>query len=266
GLHGPRGQDDGPCRRHRVRLGRHRPGQEGGPGEGRRPGRQDAVRDRPPHAGDHAVALTSGVRAPRTPVRRGLPLARRVARKRKRLINRAGAARQPSAGRKRVRKSRVVTAILDQLRTAPRSVLGKLPGVASDDDGSRRPLPVSGMLAAAMTLGAGLAVLTTLTLVGWMAAPRGALGQGMPGVFRTAAQIWLAAHHAGFEIPGGRVGLLPLGLMVLPALLLYKAGRWMARDADLRVRLPARLPKNSPKEKANARRRAQLVLVVQAGV
>src|SRR5690606_38774316 len=145
---------------------------------------------------------------------------------RKRLINRAGAARQPSAGRKRLRKSRVVTAILDQLRTAPRSVLGKLPGVSSDDDGSRRPLPVSGMLAAAMTLGAGLAVLTTLTLVGWMAAPRGALGQGMPGVFRTAAQIWLAAHHAGFEIPGGRVGLLPLGLMVLPALLLYKAGRW----------------------------------------
>lgn len=159
-----------------------------------------------------------------------------------------------------------MTAILDQLRTAPRSVLGKLPGVSSDDDGSRRPLPVSGMLAAAMTLGAGLALLTTLTLVGWMAAPRGALGQGMPGVFRTAAQIWLAAHHAGFEIPGGRVGLLPLGLMVLPALLLYKAGRWMARDADLRVRLPARLPKNSPKEKANARRRAQLVLVVQAGV
>ncbi|MFG1941821.1 DUF6350 family protein [Nonomuraea sp. NPDC048826] len=159
-----------------------------------------------------------------------------------------------------------MTAILDQLRTAPRSVLGKLPGISSDDDESRRPLPVSGMLAAAITLGAGLAVLTTLTLVGWMAAPRGALGQGLPSVFRTAAQIWLAAHHAGFDIPGGRVGLLPLGLMVLPGLLLYKAGRWMARDADLRLRLPARLPKNSPKDKANARRRAQLVLVVQAGV
>ncbi|MFI6710465.1 DUF6350 family protein [Nonomuraea sp. NPDC050478] len=158
-----------------------------------------------------------------------------------------------------------MTAILDQLRTAPRSVLGKLPGVSGDDE-SRRPLPVSGMLAAAIALGAGLAVLTTLTIVGWMAAPRGALGQGLPGVFRTAAQIWLAAHHAGFDIPGGRVGLLPLGLMVLPALLLYKAGRWMARDADLRLRMPARLPKNSPKEKANARRRAQLVLVVQAGV
>ncbi|GAA0923428.1 cell division protein PerM [Nonomuraea longicatena] len=159
-----------------------------------------------------------------------------------------------------------MTALLDQLKTAPRSVLGKLPGVNGDDDDSRRPLPVSGMLAAACTLGVGLAVLTTLTLVGWMAAPRGALGQGLPAVFRTAAQLWLAAHQTGFAIPGGHVGLLPLGLMVLPAFLLYRAGRWMARDADLRVRLPERLPKNSPREKANARRRAQLLLVVQAGV
>ncbi|MFC7645132.1 DUF6350 family protein [Streptosporangium lutulentum] len=122
------------------------------------------------------------------------------------------------------------------------------------------------MLAAAWTLGAGLAVLTTLTLVGWVASPRGALGAGLPGVFRTAAQLWLAAHHAGFAIPGGSVGLLPLGLTVLPAFLLYRAGIWMARDADLRLRLPARLPKNTPKDVAIARRRAQLVLVAQAGI
>ncbi|GGO74185.1 cell division protein PerM [Nonomuraea cavernae] len=159
-----------------------------------------------------------------------------------------------------------MTAILDQLRTTPRSVLGRLPGVSPDDDESRRPLPVSGMLAAACTLGVGLAILTTLTLVGWIAAPSGALGAGLPGVFRTAAQLWLAAHHAGFAIPGGRIGLLPLGLMLLPALLLYRAARWMARDADLRLRLPARLPKNSPREQASARRRAQFVLVIQAGV
>ncbi|MEO3799034.1 DUF6350 family protein [Nonomuraea sp. B1E8] len=159
-----------------------------------------------------------------------------------------------------------MTAILDQLRAAPRSVLGRLPGVSSDDDETRRPLPVSGMLAAAATLGVGLAALTTLTLVGWIAAPRGTLEAGLPGVFRTAAQLWLAAHHAGFAIPGGRVGLLPLGLMLLPAVLLYRAARWMARDADLRLRLPARLPKNSPRAQASARRRAQLGLVVQAGV
>ncbi|MGW4474014.1 cell division protein PerM [Nonomuraea sp. NPDC004354] len=156
-----------------------------------------------------------------------------------------------------------MTALLDHLRTAPRTVLSKISG---DDDETRRPLPVSGMLAAAATLGVGLAVLVTLTLVGWIAAPRGALGAGLPGVFRTAAQIWLAAHHTGFSWSGGQLGLLPLGLMVLPSMLLYKAAMWMARDADLRLRLPARLPKNSPKEQASARRKAQLVLVAQAGV
>ncbi|MFF5210800.1 DUF6350 family protein [Streptosporangium sp. NPDC000396] len=161
-----------------------------------------------------------------------------------------------------------MTALLDQLRTAPRNVLSRipLPGVTGDDDDVRRPLPVSGMLAAAWTLGVGLAVLTTLTLVGWIASPQGAFGTGLPGVFRIAAQLWLAAHHAGFAIPGGSIGLLPLGLTLLPAFLLYRAGIWMARDADLRLRLPARLPKNSPKEQANARRRAQLVLVAQAGI
>jgi hypothetical protein len=161
-----------------------------------------------------------------------------------------------------------VTALLDQLRTVPRTVLSRipLPGSGGDDDEARRPLPVSGMLAAAWTLGVGLAVLTTLTLIGWIAAPRGAFGQGLPGVFRAACQVWLAAHHAGFAIPGGRVGLLPLGLTVLPAALLYRAAIWMARDADLRLRLPARLPKGSTKDLANARRRAQLVLIAQAGI
>ncbi|RCG24486.1 hypothetical protein DQ384_33125 [Sphaerisporangium album] len=161
-----------------------------------------------------------------------------------------------------------MTALLDQLRAAPRTVLGRLPlmGGGGDDDEARRPLPVSGMLVAAWTLGVGLAVLTTLTLIGWIAAPRGAFGQGLPGVFRAACQVWLAAHHAGFAIPSGRVGLLPLGLMVLPATLLYRAAIWMARDADLRLRLPARLPKGSPKDLANARRRAQLVLIAQAGI
>ncbi|WP_067172338.1 cell division protein PerM [Microtetraspora niveoalba] len=157
-----------------------------------------------------------------------------------------------------------MTALFDQLRTAPRAVLSRLP--KGDDDETRRPLPVSGMLAGAGTLGVGLAVLTTLTLIGWAAAPRGAFGQGLPGVFRAACQLWLAAHHAGFAMPGGRVGLLPLGLTILPGVLLYRAGLWMARDADLRLRLPARLPKGTPRDVENARRRAQLMLVAQAGI
>ena len=50
GLHRPGGQDDGPRRRDRLRLVRHRRGQAGGARGGRGQGRQDAVRDRRPDA------------------------------------------------------------------------------------------------------------------------------------------------------------------------------------------------------------------------
>src|SRR5690606_1503909 len=60
--------------------------------------------------------------------------------------------------------------------------------------------------------------------------------------------------------------MLPLGLMALPGFLLYRAGLWMARDADLRVRIPVWSSEESPEDAENTRRRAQLVLVVQAGV
>ncbi len=151
-----------------------------------------------------------------------------------------------------------MTALLDQIRTVPRAVFG-------DDD--RRPLPVSGMLAAAGTLGIGLAVLTH-------ADPgrldRGAarhVRRGAAGVFRTACQLWLAAHHAGFEIPGGgRVGPAaagpddPAGHAALPGRAVDGPGRRPAAAAA------ARLPKGSSKDLANARRKAQLILIARAGI
>ncbi|WP_283138600.1 cell division protein PerM [Rhizohabitans arisaemae] len=149
-----------------------------------------------------------------------------------------------------------MTAILEQIwRRVPRRTDAR-------DDDPRRPLPLSGLLAALWTMAVGMAVLTTLTLAGWIAAPRGSFGSGLPDVFRAAAQIWLVAHHAGFSIDGGWVGLLPLGLIVLPGFLLYRAAVWMARDADLTVRRPIRRA-----DIADPRHRlAQLTLVGQGGV
>ena len=116
-------------------------------------------------------------------------------------------------------------------------------------DGSRpgrgtppRPLAVTGAVAAACAAASGLAMLTTLVLIGWIAAPHAALGAGLPGVFRTASQLWLVAHHVGFSLRGpgktggGRIGMLPLGLVVLPGALLYRAGRWVVRTGEV-VRL-----------------------------
>jgi len=94
--------------------------------------------------------------------------------------------------------------------------------------GAARPLAITGAIAACAAAGTGLAVLTMLALIGWIAAPHA--GLGLTGVLRTAALLWLIGHHVGFALPGaGRIGMLPLGLVLLPGALLWRAGRWVVR-------------------------------------
>lgn len=94
--------------------------------------------------------------------------------------------------------------------------------------GMTRPLLVAGAWAAVTAAGAGLATVTMLVLVGWIAAPH--LGLGLAGVLRTAAVLWLAGHHAEVQVAGaGRIGMLPLGLVLLPGTLLWRAGRSVVR-------------------------------------
>src|SRR5580704_1435925 len=84
-----------------------------------------------------------------------------------------------------------------------------------------RPLVVTGGIAAFAAAASGLAALTTLTAIGWITAPHVGLGTGLGGVLRTAALLWLVAHHVGVTVHGaGRIGLLPLGLVLLPGALL----------------------------------------------
>jgi hypothetical protein len=91
-----------------------------------------------------------------------------------------------------------------------------------------RPLVVTGAIAACAAAASGLAVLVTLTAIGWITAPHVGIGSGLVGVLRTAAMLWLVAHHVGFTVRGaGRIGMLPLGLVLLPGALLFLAGRWV---------------------------------------
>jgi hypothetical protein len=102
--------------------------------------------------------------------------------------------------------------------------------------GAARPLVVTGAIAAGAAAGSGLVALTMLVLAGWIAAPHA--GLGLTGVLRTAAALWLVAHHVGFTLHGaGRIGMLPLGLVLLPGALLWRAGRWVVRSGGVaRVR------------------------------
>jgi hypothetical protein len=95
-----------------------------------------------------------------------------------------------------------------------------------------RPLAVTGAIAACTAAGTGLVVLTMLALAGWIAAPHA--GVGLTGVLRTAALLWLIGHHVGFALPRvGRIGMLPLGLVLLPGALLWRSGRWVVRTGGV---------------------------------
>jgi hypothetical protein len=107
----------------------------------------------------------------------------------------------------------------------------------SSDDGRRKDLSSSltlnGIRAAGTAALAGLATITTLAVIGWIASPHPGLGLG--GVLRTSAVLWLVGHHVAVEVHGaGRIGMLPLGLVLLPGALLWRAGRSVLRaSADI---------------------------------
>src|ERR1700722_13603972 len=101
-------------------------------------------------------------------------------------------------------------------------------GTSPASPGSARPLIATGAIAAVAAALAGLALLILIVLIGWIAAPHA--GVGLTGVLRTAALLWLIGHHVGFALHGaGRIGMLPLGLVLLPGALLWRAGRWGGR-------------------------------------
>jgi hypothetical protein len=98
--------------------------------------------------------------------------------------------------------------------------------------GAARPLVLTGAIAAGAAAGTGLVALILLVLAGWIAAPHA--GIGLTGVLRTATALWLVGHHVGFTLQGaGRIGLLPLGLVLLPGALLWRAGRWVVRSGGV---------------------------------
>ena len=92
---------------------------------------------------------------------------------------------------------------------------------------TRHPL-VAGAVAAVWAVAAGLALAGLPVLLAWATDARA--GAGAADALRTVGQVWLVAHGTPLDVPGGELGLTPLGLLALPLLLLRKAGSALARD------------------------------------
>ncbi len=89
-------------------------------------------------------------------------------------------------------------------------------------------------MAATWSVAAGLIATALPVLLIWMADARS--GAGAAEALRTSGQVWLVAHGVDLAIPGGSFGLAPLGLLLLPLLLLLRAGGHSSRECRV-VRL-----------------------------
>jgi hypothetical protein len=88
-------------------------------------------------------------------------------------------------------------------------------------------LPVAAVTAALWAAAIGLVTIGVLVTIVWAVSARGDDGVVTP--VAAAGVVWLVAHHAPVDTATGTVTLLPMLLLVLPLVLLQRAGRWAAR-------------------------------------
>ncbi|HEX7189456.1 MAG TPA: DUF6350 family protein [Actinomycetes bacterium] len=94
-----------------------------------------------------------------------------------------------------------------------------------------RPLTVAGVLAAGQAAGLGALAVMVIVLVGWATAADS--GASASTAVAGGLQVWLVGHHTRVLLPGGSFGLVPLGLTVLPLLLVHTATLRSARAAGI---------------------------------
>ncbi|MGB3039732.1 MAG: DUF6350 family protein, partial [Candidatus Nanopelagicales bacterium] len=84
----------------------------------------------------------------------------------------------------------------------------------------------------ASALAAGWSAVITLLIVGAVVIGAWIMGAGSGDVgsaLDMTGTAWLVAHHIPVSIPGGSVSELPVGIVLLPGWLLWRAGSWAAR-------------------------------------
>ena len=103
------------------------------------------------------------------------------------------------------------------------------PRRTSSEPVSRSPLAL-GAGAGVWAVAAGLLVVALPLLLFWAVDSRSGTGWGE--VLRGAGRLWLLAHGASLDLPGGRFALTPLGLMLVPLVLVARFAASAARDAS----------------------------------
>lgn len=96
----------------------------------------------------------------------------------------------------------------------------------ADAIASRLSAPAAGAAAAAWTFVIGLLAIGIAVITAWVAGA--GPGEVIPAL-KVAGFVWFGAHHVAIGVGDGAVSFLPLGLAVVPGVLLWRAGRWAVR-------------------------------------
>jgi hypothetical protein len=113
------------------------------------------------------------------------------------------------------------------------TLLDRPPGAPQSGASARQLLPspwATGAAAAVQAAAASLVALLVPVVLAWVAASGGRTE--WTTVLQAGFCIWLLAQHAGLAVDGGFVGLLPLGLAVVPLASCWYAGRRLGRVLD----------------------------------
>lgn len=94
-------------------------------------------------------------------------------------------------------------------------------------------VPVVALLAALQAAVASLVVVLAPVVATWIATAHGSATWS--GVVRLGVAVWVLAQHGGLVVPGGHVGIVPLGLSLVPLSTCWLAGRRLARLLDPRA-------------------------------
>jgi hypothetical protein len=113
------------------------------------------------------------------------------------------------------------------------ALLDRIARIPTAGSGERTPAPVqAGAVAAVQAAAASLVFLLAPVVACWVIS-------GSRATWFQAVQVgldaWLLVQHTGIAVPGGHVGLLPLGLAPLPLVACWLASRRMAQVLDPRA-------------------------------
>jgi hypothetical protein len=113
------------------------------------------------------------------------------------------------------------------------TLLDRVVRIPTANSGERTPHPVqAGAVAAVQAAAASLVFVLAPVVACWVIS-------GSRATWYQAVQVgldaWLLIQHGGIAVPGGHVGLLPMGLAWLPLVACWLAGRRMAQVLDPRA-------------------------------